>query len=566
MTTRSFARHARAILFLAWALAAGAATLSGAATAADVADELRAIVTPDLAATAAPSVIGAQRPALERFYAGRSFAPAWTDEGQPNRQADEALALLQRADEQGLSSVEYGALDLDRQRRDLRAAAVPASGRQLATSRELAVFDVNLTLALIRYTSHLAHGRIAPSHIYPDLEEGARQVDPVALIQRGLEGGRLTVEIESAAPPLPLYGGLTHALAHYRRLAGEAPLPLVPVPTGKIAPGAVFAGLPQLKKRLVAFGDLDPAALDRRNGNRYGGTVVDAVKRFQYRHGLADDGVLGPSTVAELNRSPAERVRQIEIAIERLRWLPPPPSGRFLVVNIPEFKLLAFDHAASAERPLLDMRVIVGRADKTPTPVFTGEVEYLDFSPYWNVPHSIAVKEMLPKLRADPGYLAREGMEIVGNGVRTDLDATTLTELQRGALRLRQRPGARNALGGVKFMFPNRHDVYLHSTPSPRLFSRTRRDFSHGCIRVADPVALAQFVLVDRPAWDATRIRASMSQPRPRRVNVDQSVPILIFYTTTAVDAQGRVRFLPDIYGHDAKLAQALAAPPRAVQ
>ena len=555
MPKRLFARHLRASLFFAWALAASSATLLWAAEPAptDVAEALRAIVSPGAPADPLSSSLGAHQALLDRFYGSRSYAPAWTEDGRPNRQADEAVTLLEHADDAGLSSTDYDAKAVARTLGDLRGRAATAS------ARELAVFDVNLTLALIRYTSHLAHGRIGPRSVYPDLEESARRVDVVALIQRGLDSGRLTAEIESAAPQLPLYAGLTKSLAEYRLLAAGAPLPLVPVPKGKVAPGSAFVGLPQLKQRLVAFGDLDPSALKRRDGNRYDGAVVDAVKRFQYRHGIAEDGVLGQTTVAELNRSPAERVRQIELAIERVRWLPPLPPGRFLVINIPEFKLLGFDSAEAADRPLLEMPVIVGRAGKTPTPVFADEVEYLDFSPYWNVPRSIAVNEVLPKLRADPGYLAREGMEIVGNGVRTDLNAATLSDLERGAARVRQRPGTRNALGGVKFMFPNRHDVYLHSTPARQLFSRTRRDFSHGCIRVADPVALSQFVLFDRPEWDGDRARAAMSLPQPRRVNLKQPIPILIFYTTAVVDAKGRTRFLPDVYDYDAKLAQALA-------
>jgi murein L,D-transpeptidase YcbB/YkuD len=544
---------------LALALAGGSATSSWAAAPAptEVAEALRTIVAPDAPVPPASSALGSQRVLLERFYGGRTYAAAWTEDGRPGRQADEAVGLLQRAEEQGLASADYDAVGIARALGDLRSSAGTAS------ARELAVFDTRLTLALIRYTSHLAHGRIDPGSVYPDLGENARRVDVVALIERGLDSGRLAAEIESAAPPLPLYLSLTGALAQYRQLAAGAPLALVPVPKGKVAPGAAFAGLPQLKQRLVAFGDLDPSALKRRDGDRYDGAIVDAVKRFQYRHGLAEDGVLGQSTVAELNRSPAERVRQLELAIERVRWLPPLPAGRFLVINIPEFKLFAFDSAQAADHPLLEMPVIVGRADKTPTPVFAAEVEYLDFSPYWNVPRSIAVKEVLPKLRADPGYLARQGMEIVGNGVRTEVvDGATLAELEHGRARLRQRPGTKNALGGVKFMFPNRHDVYLHSTPARQLFSRPRRDFSHGCIRVADPVALSQFVLFDRPEWDADRARAAMSLPQPRRVNLKEPMPIVIFYTTAVVDGSGRTRFLADIYGDDAKLAQALAGTP----
>ncbi|MBL8539226.1 MAG: L,D-transpeptidase family protein [Betaproteobacteria bacterium] len=518
----------------------------------DVAAELQALLAhhASLPQAAAPTANDAE--AL-RFYATRGFTPAWVVDGRPTRQAEEAVSLLERADQQGLASADYGAPYL-------RARLVTLQhGDHAASAHDLAVFDAELTLALVRYTSHLAHGRVDPRRIYPDLQVEARPVDIAALLQRGLEGDRLAASIGSAAPDLPLYAGLLRALAQYQVLAAGPALPLVPVPSGKIAPGTVFAGLPQLKERLVAFGDLDAAALKRRDADRYSGSVIDAVKRFQYRHGLADDGVLGQATVAELNRPVAERVRQIEIALERLRWLPSKPTGRFLVVNIPEFKLVAFDPMQAGAHPLLEMPVIVGRAEKTPTPIFAGDVAYLDFSPYWNVPRSIAVKELLPKLKADPGYLSREGMEVVGNGVRTELDAATLSELERGALRLRQRPGTKNALGGVKFMFPNVHDVYLHSTPSPKLFSRTRRDLSHGCIRVADPVALAQFALEGRPSWDATRIRASMSLPQPLRVNVSEPIPILIFYTTTVVDAQDRIRFLPDIYGYDATLAQTLA-------
>lgn len=551
---RALARRTRTALFLVWTLAACSTALSSAAApaAGEVAAELQVLLADASRSPAAASAV--HGPELDRFYAGRRFAPAWIVDGRPRRQAEEALSLLEQADQQGLANADYGVAYL----RTLLVAL--QHGDHAASAHDLALFDAELTLALLRYTLHLAHGRIEPRRVYPDLRVEVRPVDVVELIQRGIDADRLTAEVAAAAPDLPLYADLLRALAQYRVLAAGPPLPLVPLPSGKIAPGAAFAGLPQLKERLAAFGDLDPAPPGRRDADRYSGRVVAAVKRFQYRHGLADDGVLGQSTIAELNRPPAERVRQIEIAIERLRWLPSKPAGRFLVVNIPEFKLLAFDPVQVGERPLLEMPVIVGRAEKTPTPIFAGDVAYLDFSPYWNVPRSIAVKEMLPKLKADPGYLSRQGMEVVGNGVRTELlDAATLAELERGALRLRQRPGAKNALGGVKFMFPNAHDVYLHSTPSPKLFSRPRRDFSHGCIRVADPVALAQFALEDRPSWDPTRIRASMSLPQPLRVNVSEPIPILIFYTTTVVDAQGRIRFLPDIYGYDARLAQALA-------
>jgi murein L,D-transpeptidase YcbB/YkuD len=536
---------------LAWTLAAAAIPASAESDIQiEVAVALRDIVFFVAPSDAASSSVE-QKESISKFYATRDFTPAWTLNGRPNAQAEEAAGLLGRAAKDGLSSADYNTLRIARDLDGLRNELATASPQQLAA------FDARLTAALIRYASHLAHGRIDPRRVNVEMEGGRRRVDVAALLQRALDGDQLTAEIEAAAPQLPAYAALKKALGEYRRLK-DASLPAVPVPKKKIAPGEVFAGRPQLDERLAAFGDLDPNAIKRRDGNRYSGAIVEAVKRFQYRHGLAQDGVLNAATLAELNRPLAERVRQIEMGMERIRWLPPVSDGRFLLVNIPEFKLLAFDGASAAYRPRLEMAVIVGRAGKTPTPIFADELEYLDFSPYWNVPRSIAVKELLPKLKQDPGYLTRQGMELVGKGGRAEADAVALAELERGVLRLRQRPGTRNALGGVKFMFPNRHEVYLHSTPAPKLFNRTRRDFSHGCIRVADPVALAQFVLVDHPAWDTTRIRASMSLPRPLRVNVSEPLPILIVYTTAVVDTEGRVRFLPDIYNEDAKLARAL--------
>jgi murein L,D-transpeptidase YcbB/YkuD len=524
---------------------------AGRSADATVADELRVLVASETPTEFHGLPIGTYRDAVKRFYGERGYEPAWLDSGNPTPHAQEAVSLLEQAEEKGLSSADYEAPFLAERLVALRVGRPASPG-------ELARFDAMLSVALISYTSNLARGRVDPRSVYLDLDSGKRRVDVVALLQSGLRSERLTPAIEAAEPKLPIYGALKKSLAEYRRLAAGDPLPQVPMPKAKVEPGGTLPGLPQLKRRLVAFGDLDPAALSHADNGRYVGAVVDAVKRFQYRHGLAEDGVLGAATLAELNRAPAERVQQIEMGIERIRWLPPAPPGRFLVINIPEFKLLSFDGSIGTDRPLLEMDVIVGRAGRTPTPVFADQVEYLDFSPYWNVPRSIASKELLPKLRKDPGYLARQGMELVGSGVSSTVDDAALRDLERGALRLRQRPGAKNALGGVKFVFPNRYDVYLHGTPSQELFSRTRRDFSHGCIRVEDPAALAQFVLYDRPEWDVDRIRGSMGLPQPVRVTLKQPVPILIFYTTAVVDAQGRTRFLADIYGHDRELAEAI--------
>jgi murein L,D-transpeptidase YcbB/YkuD len=255
-------------------------------------------------------------------------------------------------------------------------------------------------------------------------------------------------------------------------------------------------------------------------------------------------------------------VTQIELALERMRWLPESGAGRAMAINVPSFQLWAFADARDTGTATLSMPVIVGRAVRHETPVFIGEMRAVEFSPYWNVPRNILRNETLPRLAQDPGYLQREDMELVstrGDGrVLTRIDAAGLEALRAGELRVRQRPGPKNALGGVKFVLPNTMEVYLHATPARELFERTRRDFSHGCIRVRDPAALAAFVLQGKPEWTAEAIEAAMASGRNRTVPLDAAIPVVVFYTTAIVDSAGRAIFLPDVYGHDRRLLEAL--------
>jgi murein L,D-transpeptidase YcbB/YkuD len=279
--------------------------------------------------------------------------------------------------------------------------------------------------------------------------------------------------------------------------------------------------------------------------------MEEAIQHFQARHGLSDDGVLGRGTIDALNVPPAQRVRQLELTLERLRWLPDLGKGPMIVVNLPAYRLWALNDA-STEAPL-EMRVVVGSAIKTETPLFVGQMRYLEFNPYWNVPRSILAKEILPKLERNPAYLAQNDMETVpANASAADLRA--------GRARVRQRPGPKNALGAIKFALPNPMDIYLHSTPAQELFGRSRRDLSHGCIRVEHPAALAQYVLGGQRRWDADTIQTAL-QPGPmRHVDLTRAIPVVIFYATATVDREGSARFATDIYGRDAKLEQDLAA------
>ena len=307
----------------------------------------------------------------------------------------------------------------------------------------------------------------------------------------------------------------------------------------------------------MALGDLPATA---RLASRYEGEVVVAVRAFQARHGLAADGVIGRETLARLEVSPARRVRQIVLGLERLRWTPRLRAPRSIVVNVPEFMLRAYAVDGYTATLALQMRVIVGKALDTRTPLFAEDMRFIEFSPYWNVPPSIAQAELVPRLQRSPGYLARQGFEFVDGGghVYTTLAPDRLDAVLRGQLRIRQRPGPKNALGDIKFVFPNDDNIYLHHTPSPGLFARQRRDFSHGCIRVEAPVALAGFVLAGMPEWDEIRIREAMARGSSNTLRLREPLRVVLAYSTVGVAPDGRVMFYPDIYGHDAALDEAL--------
>jgi murein L,D-transpeptidase YcbB/YkuD len=258
-------------------------------------------------------------------------------------------------------------------------------------------------------------------------------------------------------------------------------------------------------------------------------------------------------------------VRQIELTLERFRWIPDLPPARFVIVNIPAFELVARESLSVPGESALAMRVVVGRAGRTPTPVFVAALRELVFGPWWNVPRSIARGEMLPKIRRDPGWLARQELEIVTSGDARPLETTpeNVERLAAGTASLRQRPGPGNALGRVKFLFPNRYSVYLHDTPAQEIFRRSRRDFSHGCVRVEDPFGLAAWVLRGRPEWDRAAIERALANARDLRVAVTDPILVMVFYATVIVRSDGTVRFFDDLYGHDAQLVRALEAGPR---
>jgi len=350
------------------------------------------------------------------------------------------------------------------------------------------------------------------------------------------------------------------SLAHYRELARLHPAwPPLPAGTGAVAVGDRYPGTALLRERLQVLGDLDA---DAGGGDRYTKELAAALKRFQARHGLAEDGVLGPQSMRALAVPLAHRAAQLALTLERLRWLPPLPHGPTVIVNLPAYRLWAFDSSAGAAAVPLEMRIIVGTAAKTPTPLFIGQLRYLELNPYWNVPRSIALREILPKVARDSAYLDKNDMELVGAKGRVVLEPdAALAALRAGRARIRQRPGARNVLGDLKFAMPNPMDIYLHSTSSKELFDLSRRDLSHGCIRVERPIELAQFVLADPQAWNAAAIEAAIRGGKTRTVTLRTPVPVVLFYATAVTERDGRILFAEDIYGRDGPLLEALARP-----
>jgi murein L,D-transpeptidase YcbB/YkuD len=352
------------------------------------------------------------------------------------------------------------------------------------------------------------------------------------------------------------YRLLVRAFERYRVLAADSTIPAFATPSSRaVRPGDSLATSWQLRGRLIALGDLLDTAAYGPNG-RYAGPVVAAVRRFQVRHGLDDDGVIGPKTVAALQYPLAMRLRQIELSLDRMRHEPTTDGGPYIAVNAAAFRLFAFEGRVTDTAPTLDMRVIVGRAVRTPTPALTGQLRYLEFWPYWNVPRSILVKEILPKLRRDSAWLHRESMELVGSDDRVLGDTVTpetLDALRDGRIRVRQRPGGSNPLGLVKFDFPNDSNIYLHDTPSKSLFAAARRDFSHGCIRLSGARDLARWVMRGAQAWNDDSLDAALAGAVTRRVSVPRTIQVYVGYSTVLATADGRVWFLPDVYGRESR-------------
>ncbi len=482
----------------------------------------------------------------------------WFRNGTLSAQGRAVVEMLRAAETYGLSSERYALSMPESDSADVLA------GEPVSESARIR-FDAALTESATTFLRDLHSGRVSAEAAGFHLPTVRGSFDVHVAIRELAVSRDISATIASYEPrPIP-YHRLKEALQRYGMLAARQDLvPPPPVPTS-IKEGDRYEGLPQLRRLLVAFGDLDvQSQADVAPESLFDATMAEAVRRFQRRHGLLVDGILGRRTFAALAVPLHRRVRQIELTLERWRWTT--SLGRpDIVVNVPQFMLFALPRQSAGETSLLEMPVIVGQSyPHTRTPVFVAAIEHVIFQPFWDVPASITRRELLPLIRRDPSYLARHHMEIVkGLGDDAKPLAPTpevLAQLAAGHLRLRQRPGADNALGSIKFMMPNPYNVYLHATPNTELFEHAQRSFSHGCIRVSEPALLASYVLENAAeAWTTESIQTALCDPTTRRVTLDTPVLVLIFYGTAAVSESLGDMFFEDIYGHDARLEQLLA-------
>lgn len=520
-----------------------------------VADDLKLrLETP--AATLSAGEVNLKSPQLvSQFYAGRSYQPAWIDEAGPLPVADLLLNAVRGAEGEGLRPDDYHKNPLS------NAITIARTGQP--SLRQLSDLELLLTDAFLTYGTHLVSGRLNPKTIHSDWSQLPRDTALVPLLQTALQTGQITETLTSLAPPHSGYARLRKALYDYRLLAQNGGWP--PISAGpKLNPGQRQARVRELRARLWVSGDLSTPPLPMTDPAYdadllYDDNLLQAVRHFQRRHGLADDGVIGEQTLAALNVSAEERVRQIEMNLERWRWLPGDFGQRYIMVNITNFEMAVIE----GNQPVLEASVVVGTSER-PTPVFTGNMSYLVLNPYWHVPRSIALKDKLPQLRRDAYSLKRQGIRIFntlnGGG---EIDPGSVDWSQVGArnfhYQLRQDPGPGNALGRVKFMFPNEHNVYLHDTPKRGLFSRNQRTYSSGCVRVSNPIELAEYLLKST-SWNRETIQSAWSGKKERSVRLPENIPVHILYWTAWADEDGAVHFREDIYQHDKPLERALYA------
>ncbi len=489
--------------------------------------------------------------ALTKFYEARNYESAWHSRAAQ----DELVRAISEIADEGLNPADYHQKTLQA----ISQTSSDDSEPELQADIDLVFSDAFLILA-----SHLLEGKVNPQTIHAEWTANRREREVHTILSDALQSGSVYQTLQSLKPPAPAY----QRLISYRRQLSELlgrPWPLNE-PGVTIRPGDTDPRLPAIREQLILLGDLPMADNDtlQESGENptdhlYAGNLIQAIPAFQARHGLDPDGIIGRKTLAALNLMPIERIRQIDANLERWRWLPDSLGDTYVLVNIAGFEMVMVENGEE----VLRQRVIVGGPFRQ-TPVFSDRIRYLVFNPTWTVPRKLMIEDQLPLIQSDPGYLERLNFKVYqGWGAdRVEIDPAEVDWAELTAnnfpYQLVQQPGRSNALGQVKFMFPNQYEVYLHDTPGQYLFNRIERTLSSGCIRIERPFELAERLLAGNSDWDRNRIEQAIEQEEPANAVLENPVPVHLQYWTVWVDSAGRLQIRSDIYGRDRRLIDAL--------
>jgi murein L,D-transpeptidase YcbB/YkuD len=558
MTLRSMGVPALAgCLLVLVSLATGCTRREGRSLTPEIQKELRArLEAPRPPAFVDKGEAGSQLwSQVRRFYARHEEEPVWLAGERSRRQATELVHVLAEAPLEGLDAADY---DPGPAAAVVEGSASPRSPRDgKPDAAAAAEAELRLSYSFMKYARHLTVGRLTPRDLDPSWVGDIKPIDLADLLDEAMSRAGVRAALEARKPHHPQYGLLKQSLQRYRDIAARGGWPTNLREERRLRKGERSPQVPLLRTRLRASGDIvEPTLLARlkrlvQPADLYDEGLAQSVARFEERHGLDPHGELDAKTVAALNVPVAERILEIELNLERWRWLPRELGPRYVMVNTPAFQLEAFEGGRRA----LQMRIAAGTKDH-PTPIFSDEMTEVVFSPYWNIPPRIAREEWIPEVVRDPDYLRENGLEIVkGDRVLDPREVNWKDE----DLRLRQRPGAGNLLGLVTFKFPNRFNVYIHDTPFDSAFHRAARDLSHGCVRIEKPEELAEWVLKGQDAWTRRRIEEAMHAGVEQTVKIERPIPVYLVYQTVWVAPDGSALFSDDLYGHDATQLARLA-------
>lgn len=494
---------------------------------------------------------------LPIFYERRIYRAAWIDKKGPLPQVNSLIKAISKANYEGLIPYDY---HLQKIESILNEVNQNIQKKIPINLRRLVDLDLLLTDAFLIYGAHLLAGRINPETIDPEWNAVLREVDLAEILENAVNSNEIEEALKSLLPPQSGYNKLRKALAYYKNIATKGGW--VSIPEGpKLQKGDIDNRVIAIRNNLFILGDYKKDV--DLNKELFDDTLEVAICRFQQRHGLEPDGVVGKATLAALNITPEQHIRYIEINMERWRWLPESLGERYIIINIANFELDVIEN----KKTIITMHAIVGKPYRR-TPIFSDKITYLVLAPYWHVPPNIAIQDMLPSIQKDLNYLAKHKIKVFkGWGAETkEIDPTSIDWLKINEknfnFRFRQEPGPHNALGRIKFMFPNKYDVYIHDTPSKELFAKTERGFSSGCIRIEKPIELAEYVLHGNVIWTYEKIIEEINKNIEKTVKLPEPINIHLLYWTVWVDDNENIQFRNDIYGRDKLLEKVLYQPP----